>query len=406
LAFRTLYFLLLGEYFVKIGVLNQYPNFVRNSEENNYYPFGLRHARYGFNSIVNNTYRYKYNGKEVQENGMYDYGWRQYLPELGRWNGMDQLSESYSSFSPYAYVVNNPVSLVDPDGRLSQDFINQINNSAGGTTWYNTGRGFSTSSGTSMDYDGNSINWGGGYVSGLLSSIGVTYTGGGIGADIAGEHTLPLTWVDNPSNVSWAWQALAYQQAFAERFNKQSNFASDRATCGYCNDRGGLQDVNIMAVPYMLVEAMLTEGLMQLGMNSDKAHSTAQVATFLYAMKAPQGVSGEIGAINKGNQINKLVPTNQTFALTSGELLRIENAATRIQKPITIVGSRASGKAGAYSDWDYIIEGGIKNSKEWSKIKNSLPGAKSNVDNTPNMIDIHSGPALPGYPAITINPRK
>ena len=84
---------------------------------------------------------------------------------------------------------------------------------------------------------------------------------------------------------------------------------------------------------------------------------------------------------------------------------RIENAATRINKPIIVIGSRASGKAGAYSDWDYIIEGGLKSS-EWSKIKNSLPGiARSILDNTPRNIDILPGPVWPGYPQIKIIPR-
>nr|WP_277115530.1 RHS repeat-associated core domain-containing protein [Chryseobacterium sp.] len=62
-------------------------------------------------------YSYKYNGKELQETGMFDYGWRQYMPDLGRWNGMDQLSEIYASTSPFAYVANNPISMRDPDGR-------------------------------------------------------------------------------------------------------------------------------------------------------------------------------------------------------------------------------------------------------------------------------------------------
>ncbi|MEC5173915.1 uncharacterized protein RhaS with RHS repeats [Chryseobacterium nepalense] len=48
---------------------------------------------------------------------MLDYGWRNYIPELGRWGVMDQLSENYHMASPYAYVMNNPVSLIDPDGR-------------------------------------------------------------------------------------------------------------------------------------------------------------------------------------------------------------------------------------------------------------------------------------------------
>ncbi len=62
--------------------------------------------------------------------------------------------------------------------------------------------------------------------------------------------------------------------------------------------------------------------------------------------------------------------------LQASELLRIENATTRIGKPITVVGSRASGTAKAFSDWDYVIEGGL-NSKNWSKIKNSLPALRS-----------------------------
>jgi len=66
--------------------------------------------------------------------------------------------------------------------------------------------------------------------------------------------------------------------------------------------------------------------------------------------------------------------------------LRIENAATRIGKPITVVGSRAKGTAGAFSDWDYVIEG--LNNKSWKQIKNSLPGSKSILDNTPRNIDI------------------
>ncbi len=59
----------------------------------------------------------KYNQKELQETGFYDYGWRQYMPDLGRWFGMDQLSEKYHMTSPYAYAVNNPVMFYDIDGR-------------------------------------------------------------------------------------------------------------------------------------------------------------------------------------------------------------------------------------------------------------------------------------------------
>lgn len=102
---------------VRLSYYKQTDGTTKILEENHYYPFGLRHT--GYHSLAGTTYRYKYNGKEVQDTGMYDYGWRQYMPELGRWNGMDQLSESYHATSPYAYVMNSPVMFIDPDGRYT-----------------------------------------------------------------------------------------------------------------------------------------------------------------------------------------------------------------------------------------------------------------------------------------------
>jgi len=61
---------------------------------------------------------YKFNGKELDaETGLYYYGARYYTPEIGIWLSVDPLSDKYPSLSPYAYCANNPVMLVDPDGR-------------------------------------------------------------------------------------------------------------------------------------------------------------------------------------------------------------------------------------------------------------------------------------------------
>ncbi|MGB3452680.1 MAG: RHS repeat-associated core domain-containing protein [Moheibacter sp.] len=102
-------------------------------DESHYYPFGLKHQEYQANGFTtnpiqgviiapvgNNPYKYKYNGKEWQDElglGLYDYGWRNYDPALGRWMNMDPLAEKYPGWSPYNYTLNNPVMLVDPDGR-------------------------------------------------------------------------------------------------------------------------------------------------------------------------------------------------------------------------------------------------------------------------------------------------
>ncbi|MCT3892165.1 RHS repeat-associated core domain-containing protein, partial [Elizabethkingia anophelis] len=86
-------------------------------EENNYYPFGLKHQGYNTASLANSAYQYKYNGKELQETGMYDYGARMYMPELGRWGVVDPLAEKMTRHSPYNYAFNNPIRFIDPDGR-------------------------------------------------------------------------------------------------------------------------------------------------------------------------------------------------------------------------------------------------------------------------------------------------
>ncbi|MFB3386609.1 DUF6443 domain-containing protein [Flavobacterium sp. LAR06] len=86
-------------------------------EENNYYPFGLKHK--GYNDYAANTNKYKYNGKELQDElglGFYDFGARNYDPAIGRWMNIDPLAETSRRFSPYTYALNNPVFFIDPDG--------------------------------------------------------------------------------------------------------------------------------------------------------------------------------------------------------------------------------------------------------------------------------------------------
>ena len=88
-------------------------------EENNYYPFGLKHKGYNNTNVANPNYKYKYNGKELQDDfniNLYDYGARNYDPAIGRWFNIDPMAPKYFSHSPYTYTLNNPVYFIDPDG--------------------------------------------------------------------------------------------------------------------------------------------------------------------------------------------------------------------------------------------------------------------------------------------------
>jgi RHS repeat-associated protein len=105
-------------------------------QEVNYYPFGLEHS-YSADDLPplsGAENQYKYNGKEKQTEidlNWSDYGarmparqkycrrqdWGGYDPAVGRWNGIDELSQEYFALSPYVYTANNPILYIDPDGR-------------------------------------------------------------------------------------------------------------------------------------------------------------------------------------------------------------------------------------------------------------------------------------------------
>nr|WP_317043188.1 RHS repeat-associated core domain-containing protein [Chryseobacterium vrystaatense] len=150
-------------------------------EESNYYPFGLKHE--GYNVLSGNpAYKYKYNGKELQESGMYDYGTRFYMPEIGRWGVIDSAAEYFPEIAPYAYVVNDPIGYIDNDGEMPgpvgaiigvfSDYITQV-----GVNYFLEGKNFRTSltdiSGWSLFISGAS-----GFATGGISALTKAATSG------------------------------------------------------------------------------------------------------------------------------------------------------------------------------------------------------------------------------------
>ena len=63
--------------------------------------------------------KYLYNRKELQDElnlDLYDYSARFYDPQIGRWHAQDPHAENYLNWTPYNYVANNPLLLIDPNG--------------------------------------------------------------------------------------------------------------------------------------------------------------------------------------------------------------------------------------------------------------------------------------------------
>jgi RHS repeat-associated protein len=87
---------------------------------NDYYPFGsLVPNRHGSTA----DYRYGFQGQEKDdeikggEGNSLDFGERMYDPRIGRWFKIDPDDSKYPQFSPYLFASNNPIFLLDFDGR-------------------------------------------------------------------------------------------------------------------------------------------------------------------------------------------------------------------------------------------------------------------------------------------------
>lgn len=112
-------------------------------QEQSYYPFGLQMAGISDKALGKLDSKHKFNGGvELEE----DYGvnlcstfYRQYDPQIGRFGGVDMLSEKTVGMSAYQFSGNNPISFNDPFGNEKsaqanyyQDWNQIINN-----LWFN-----------------------------------------------------------------------------------------------------------------------------------------------------------------------------------------------------------------------------------------------------------------------------
>lgn len=219
-------------------------------EENNYYPFGMKHINYNMNKkdyaqFVDNiqikdvslkTYDYKFNGKEWQhELGLnwYDYGARNYDPTIGRWMNMDAMAEKYFPTSPYAQSLNNPVYFKDPDGNYIE-------------IYYGSGSSKSKRYSYEKNRDYASIEKESPFLADAYRALDAIYEAGNIQIDgktvnimddiMKSTKELSIAKAEYPSSK------FSKQRKFTDRFDKTSKTLNNIGTIYFDNKTGVMFD--------------------------------------------------------------------------------------------------------------------------------------------------------------------
>ena len=90
-----------------------------------YRPFGTTSYRSGRSETEVSLKRYKYCGKERdEETGLYYYGMRYYASCICRLVSVDPLQFKYPELTPFQYASNNPITMIDLDGKEGIHFSN------------------------------------------------------------------------------------------------------------------------------------------------------------------------------------------------------------------------------------------------------------------------------------------
>ncbi|MBM6499722.1 DUF6443 domain-containing protein [Flavobacterium macrobrachii] len=129
---------------------------VKILEENNYYPFGMKHNNYNVDKLqyekygselsieycTNCSYKYKFQGTERQDElglNWDSYKYRNYDMAIGRFMSIDPLTEEYHTWSPYVFSGNRVVDSRELEGlepvnvtKNTKMLIITVNGSAGG----------------------------------------------------------------------------------------------------------------------------------------------------------------------------------------------------------------------------------------------------------------------------------
>ncbi len=308
-------------------------------EENNYYPFGLKHK--GYNSDVSPlgnsvAQQWKYNGTELEESlglNLYEMDLRQYDPAIARWTAVDPVT--HHAMSTYTAFDNNPVFWSDPSGANSvQDLIAAmfVNSGSGQTTYTNNGDG--TFSQTDRDEnccdDDNSKDDRsllGSWISGKIKSWLGWWDSGEDEAEELAEvgmfeeaNKITQTGKENKERNIEAFETLSNiiqaELLFAQVVSGGVSFAAMRSSAQVVNSRYAavLLDDSATMFTYSTDEVLYTQ-YQNLSTAGSSVYNYGNEIGYLAHIIKPQSMTGPVLSFGKG-AVDATYYTSLNFAAT------------------------------------------------------------------------------------------
>ena len=315
------------------------------TEEEHYYPFGLTMAGISSQALAFGKYnKYRYNGKEQQNkefgdgSGLewYDYTYRFFDNQIGRFFSVDRLATKYPYYSPYQFAGNQVPNAIDLDGLEPLSF-------------HSDQRPIVEPNGTTLQdfttYDNK------------LGGIAVhPFYDPASGANY-------FTTSDNAGN-NYYWKNIEGESGFSNRDGNVNGSWTSYQTAEQLSSAAGQQVANVLEGTFVGIFGAIAGGGAVEGMTS--MFASADAATIATGGAAATGLTSTANDLLKNeSQLVGGAQQDATVYRAFGGDARAEGFSWTPENPTTVsnfrnaAGLPSGGASGATNTADFMLEGRI-----------------------------------------------